>query len=232
MVQTFKDNPHLKQAVGHRPYLKWLRESIFSDFNNPQVSDIARFRNEGLLWLHGKREVEAMAGELWAGRQDGWHPGMGTMAYVFGSDTHHLTIPGAIINLYQFPGGWAVSLLDQHQRQRRGPGSTADGISRPQGMSFSRLLRGEKVRKNRLPKYFPYPGNLQEAGSGLGVSCFTAGYLKGQRERAGPQQYYLQSFPSPIWKWKPPMPLSSSFGWRMSCRGMMIFSPLSAALRS
>ena len=39
MVQTFKDNPHLKQAVVIG-ILKVTQESIFSDFNNPSVSTI------------------------------------------------------------------------------------------------------------------------------------------------------------------------------------------------
>ena len=34
MVQTFKDNPHLKQAV-IIGILKVAQESLFSDFNNP-----------------------------------------------------------------------------------------------------------------------------------------------------------------------------------------------------
>ena len=39
MVQTFKDNPHLKQAVVIG-ILKVAQESIFSDFNNPKVSTL------------------------------------------------------------------------------------------------------------------------------------------------------------------------------------------------
>ena len=39
MVQTFKDNPHLKQAVVIG-ILKVAQESIFSDFNNPAVSTL------------------------------------------------------------------------------------------------------------------------------------------------------------------------------------------------
>ena len=39
MVQTFKDNPNLKQAVVIG-ILKVAQESIFSDFNNPEVSTL------------------------------------------------------------------------------------------------------------------------------------------------------------------------------------------------
>ena len=59
MVQTFKDNPHLKQAV-LIGILKIAQESIFSDFNNPRVSTLLDPEIEDTFGFT-ESEVEAMA---------------------------------------------------------------------------------------------------------------------------------------------------------------------------
>ena len=60
MVQTFKDNPHLKQAV-LIGILKIAQESIFSDFNNPRVSTLLDPEIEDTFGTFTESEVEAMA---------------------------------------------------------------------------------------------------------------------------------------------------------------------------
>ena len=84
MVQTFKDNPNLKQAVVIG-ILKVAQESIFSDFNNPVVSTLM---DEDMKDCFGftEAEVEAMAAHY---EQQSklenirrWYNG-----YIFGGDT-------------------------------------------------------------------------------------------------------------------------------------------------
>ena len=84
MVQTFKDNPHLKQAVVIG-ILKVAQESIFSDFNNPKVSTILDSAMKDCFGFT-EGEVEAMAEHFkLADKTDGireWYNG-----YIFGGDT-------------------------------------------------------------------------------------------------------------------------------------------------
>ena len=51
MVQSFKDNPNLKQGVVIG-ILKEAQESIFSDFNNPGGVHHPGPGHGGLLWIH------------------------------------------------------------------------------------------------------------------------------------------------------------------------------------
>ena len=84
MVQTFKDNPHLKQAVVIG-ILKVAQESIFSDFNNPAVSTVL---NTAMKDCFGFTEPEVVAMATYFGLADklegirAWYNG-----YIFGGDT-------------------------------------------------------------------------------------------------------------------------------------------------
>ena len=84
MVQTFKDNPNLKQAVVIG-ILKVAQESIFSDFNNPAVSTLLNAAMKDCFGFT-EAEVEAMAAHY---EQQSklenirrWYNG-----YIFGGDT-------------------------------------------------------------------------------------------------------------------------------------------------
>ena len=91
MVQTFKDNPNLKQAVVIG-ILKVAQESIFSDFNNPAVSTLLDPEMEDCFGFT-EAEVETMAAHFdMEDRMDGireWYNG-----YIFGG-TRSSTTPGA-----------------------------------------------------------------------------------------------------------------------------------------
>ena len=84
MVQSFKDNPNLKQGVVIG-ILKAAQESIFSDFNNPAVStildpdmeDCFGFTDSEVVKMASYYGLENKMEEI---RQ--WYNG-----YVFGSDT-------------------------------------------------------------------------------------------------------------------------------------------------
>ena len=94
MVQTFKDNPHLKQAVVIG-ILKVAQESIFSDFNNPSVSTILDPVMEDCFGFT-EEEVEAMASHFGlAEKMNGikeWYNG-----YIFGG-TAVVYNPWSIVN--------------------------------------------------------------------------------------------------------------------------------------
>ena len=87
MVQSFKDNPNLKQAVVIG-ILKVAQESIFSDFNNPAVSTLLDPEMEDCFGFT-EPEVEAMADYYGLGdKMDGireWYNG-----YIFGGGHDHL----------------------------------------------------------------------------------------------------------------------------------------------
>ena len=174
MVQTFKDNPHLKQAVVIG-ILKVAQESIFSDFNNPQVSTLLDSAMKDCFGFT-EAEVEAMAesfgqAEKMTGIRE-WYNG-----YVFGSDT-------TIYNPWSIINDISVS-VPQHTALRMGcvptgstpattpwSGKCCGWISRPQGMSF-RAYSGEKRSGKPFTGIFPIrksPGGRKWSG----VSCFTA----------------------------------------------------------
>ena len=87
MVQSFKDNPNLKQAVVIG-ILKVAQESIFSDFNNPAVSTLLDPEMEDCFGFT-EPEVEVMADYYGLGdKMDGireWYNG-----YIFGERHGHL----------------------------------------------------------------------------------------------------------------------------------------------
>ena len=99
MVQTFKDNPHLKQAVVIG-ILKIAQESIFSDFNNPKVSTLVDPAMKDAFGFT-ESEVEKMATHFGLG--DGmdaikeWYNG-----YIFGNDTV-IYNPWSIVNYLSSP---------------------------------------------------------------------------------------------------------------------------------
>ena len=142
MVQTFKDNPHLKQAVVIG-ILKVAQESIFSDFNNPQVSTLLDSAMKDCFGFT-EAEVEAMAesfgqAEKMTGIRE-WYNG-----YVFGSDTT-IYNPWSIINYIGSPEDglcpyWINTSDNAVVREvlRMDKQASRDVVSR--------LLRGEKVRK-------------------------------------------------------------------------------------
>ena len=84
MVQTFKDNPDLQQAVVIG-ILKVAQESIFSDFNNPAVSTVLNSNMKDCFGFT-ESEVETMTKHFGLeSKMDGikeWYNG-----YIFGGDT-------------------------------------------------------------------------------------------------------------------------------------------------
>ena len=142
MVQTFKDNPHLKQAV-IIGILKVAQESLFSDFNNPAVSTVL---NEAMKDCFGftEDEVEAMASHYsQKSKLDGirqWYNG-----YIFGGDTV-IYNPWSIVSYFRnskdgLQPYWVNTsdnrlIKDVLQLNRR------DGRE-----TIERLLKGEEVRR-------------------------------------------------------------------------------------
>ena len=123
MVQTFKDNPNLKQAVVIG-ILKVAQESIFSDFNNPAVSTLLDPEMEDCFGFT-EAEVEAMAAHFdMEDRMDGireWYNG-----YIFGGATV-IYNPWSIVNYLRKPSAGLCPLLGAHQRQQTHQESTASG---------------------------------------------------------------------------------------------------------
>ena len=121
MVQSFKDNPNLKQAVVIG-ILKVAQESIFSDFNNPAVSTLLDPEMEDCFGFT-EPEVEAMADYYGLGdKMDGireWYNG-----YIFGEDTV-IYNPWSIVNYLRRAIGRTAPLLGAYQCQQDGQGNTA-----------------------------------------------------------------------------------------------------------
>ena len=119
MVQTFKDNPHLKQAV-LIGILKIAQESIFSDFNNPRVSTLLDPEIEDTFGFT-ESEVETMAAHFGLeNTMDGikqWYNG-----YLFGENTV-IYNPWSIVSFLSRPRGRTETALDKHQRQQTRQGS-------------------------------------------------------------------------------------------------------------
>ena len=142
MVQTFKDNPHLKQAVVIG-ILKVAQESIFSDFNNPKVSTLV---DPALKDCFGftEEEVKKMLTHFSLEKEMGsireWYNG-----YIFGNDTV-IYNPWSIINYLSAPEAglrpyWVNTsdnrlIKDVLQLNRK------DGRE-----TIERLLKGEEVRR-------------------------------------------------------------------------------------
>ena len=150
MVQTFKDNPHLKQAV-LIGILKIAQESIFSDFNNPRVSTILSSAMKDCFGFT-EPEVEKMTSYFGLeSKMDGikeWYNG-----YLFGGDTV-IYNPWSIVNYLSSPDEglkphW-ISTSDNRLVKEVIKLKRRDAI-----MTTEKLLRKEELRKPLLTN-IPY----------------------------------------------------------------------------
>ena len=142
MVQTFKDNPHLKQAVVIG-ILKVAQESLFSDFNNPAVStiidpemeDCFGFTEDELkkMLIHFSLEKEMGSIREW---YNGYIFGNGTVIYNPWSIVNYLRKPSAGLRPYWVNTSDNRLMKDVLQLNRR------DGRE-----TIERLLKGEEVRR-------------------------------------------------------------------------------------
>ena len=142
MVQSFKDNPNLKQAVVIG-ILKVAQESIFSDFNNPAVSTLLDPEMEDCFGFT-EPEVEAMADYYGLGnKMDGireWYNG-----YIFGEDTV-IYNPWSIVNYIRRPSAglrpyWVHTSANRMVKETL---QLNKGNSRE---TIEKLLKGEEVRR-------------------------------------------------------------------------------------
>ncbi len=176
MVQTFKDNPHLKQAVVIG-ILKVAQESIFSDFNNPSVSTILSSAMKDCFGFT-EAEVEAMAAYFGLkDEMDGikeWYNG-----YLFGGDTV-IYNPWSIVNYLRSPEEGLMThwigtsdnrlIKDVIQLDRR-----------EAKMTIEKLLRKEEVRKPLLTN-IPYP-QVESDPDVVWSFLLHSGYLKASERR-------------------------------------------------
>ena len=142
MVQSFKDNPNLKQAVVIG-ILKVAQESIFSDFNNPKVSTLMDPAMKDCFGFT-EPEVEAMADYYGLGdKMDGireWYNG-----YIFGGDTV-IYNPWSIINYLSAPEA-GLRPYWVHTSANRMVKETLQLNKRDSRETMERLLKGEEVRR-------------------------------------------------------------------------------------
>ena len=142
MVQSFKDNPNLKQAV-LIGILKVAQESIFSDFNNPRVSTLMDPAMKDCFGFT-EPEVEAMANYYGLGdKMDGireWYNG-----YIFGGDTV-IYNPWSIINYLSAPEA-GLRPYWVHTSANRMVKETLQLNKRDSRETIERLLKGEEVRR-------------------------------------------------------------------------------------
>ena len=171
MVQTFKDNPHLKQAVVIG-ILKVAQESIFSDFNNPSVSTILSSAMKDCFGFT-EAEVEAMAAYFGLeDEMDGikeWYNG-----YLFGGDTV-IYNPWSIVNYLRSP----EEGLMPHWIGTSDNRLIKDVIQldrREAKMTIEKLLRKEEVRKPLLTN-IPYP-QVESDPDVVWSFLLHSGYLK------------------------------------------------------
>ena len=142
MVQSFKDNPNLKQAVVIG-ILKVAQESIFSDFNNPSVSTLLDPEMEDCFGFT-EPEVEAMADYYGLGDKMGgireWYNG-----YIFGEDTV-IYNPWSIVNYLRRPSA-GLRPYWVHTSANRMVKETLQLNKRDSRETMERLLKGEEVRR-------------------------------------------------------------------------------------
>ena len=142
MVQSFKDNPNLKQAVVIG-ILKVAQESIFSDFNNPRVSTLMDPAMKDCFGFT-EPEVEAMADYYGHGDKMGgireWYNG-----YIFGGDTV-IYNPWSIINYLSAPEA-GLRPYWVHTSANRMVKETLQLNKRDSRETMERLLKGEEVRR-------------------------------------------------------------------------------------
>ena len=171
MVQTFKDNPHLKQAVVIG-ILKVAQESIFSDFNNPSVSTIL---SSAMKNCFGFTEAEVEKMTSYFGLEstlDGikeWYNG-----YLFGGDTV-IYNPWSIVNYLRSP----EEGLTPHWIGTSDNRLIKDVIQldrREAKMTIEKLLRKEEVRKPLLTN-IPYT-QIESDPDVVWSFLLHSGYLK------------------------------------------------------
>ena len=171
MVQTFKDNPHLKQAV-LIGILKIAQESIFSDFNNPRVSTIL---SPAMKDCFGFTETEVEEMTAYFGMEsemDGikeWYNG-----YIFGGETV-IYNPWSIVNYLSSPDEglkphW-ISTSDNRLVKEVIKLKRRDAI-----MTTEKLLRKEEVRKPLLTN-IPYT-QIEKDPDLVWSFLLHSGYLK------------------------------------------------------
>ena len=181
MVQTFKDNPHLKQAVVIG-ILKIAQESIFSDFNNPRVSTLLDPEIEDTFGFT-ESEVETMAAHFGLeNTMDGikqWYNG-----YLFGENTI-IYNPWSIVSFLSRPKAglrphWISTsdnrLVKEVIKLKR----------RDAKMTTEKLLRKEEVRKPLLTN-IPYT-QIENDPDVVWSFLLHSGYLKAsemQQEELG-----------------------------------------------
>ena len=176
MVQTFKDNPHLKQAVVIG-ILKIAQESIFSDFNNPRVSTLLDPEIEDSFGFT-ESEVEAMT--AYFGLEDEmegikeWYNG-----YLIGGDTV-IYNPWSIVSFLSRPRAG----LKPHWIGTSDNRLIKDVIQldrREAKMTIEKLLRKEEVRKPLLTN-IPYP-QIESDPDVVWSFLLHSGYLKASERR-------------------------------------------------
>ena len=181
MVQTFKDNPHLKQAVVIG-ILKIAQESIFSDFNNPRVSTIL---SPAMKDCFGFTETEVEKMTAYFGMESEmegikeWYNG-----YLFGGDTV-IYNPWSIVNYLSSPDEG----LKPHWISTSDNRLVKEVIKlkrRDAKMTTEKLLRKEEVRKPLLTN-IPYT-QVENDPDVVWSFLLHSGYLKAsemQQEELG-----------------------------------------------
>ncbi len=171
MVQTFKDNLHLKQAV-LIGILKIAQESIFSDFNNPKVSTILSPAMKDCFGFT-EPEVEKMVADFGLDQMmDGireWYNG-----YIFGGDTV-IYNPWSIINYIVSP----EEGLKPHWIGTSDNRLVKDVIKlnhREAKITIEKLLQKEEMRKPLLTN-IPY-AQLENDPDVVWSFLLHSGYLK------------------------------------------------------
>ena len=171
MVQTFKDNPNLKQAVVIG-ILKVAQESIFSDFNNPAVSTLLDPEMEDCFGFT-ETEVETMAAHFdMEDRMDGireWYNG-----YIFGGDTV-IYNPWSIVNYLRKPSA-GLRPYWVHTSDNRLIKKVLHLDKRNSREVVEKLIRGEEVRREVVLN-IAYP-QIERNTDAVWSFLLHGGYLK------------------------------------------------------
>ena len=171
MVQTFKDNPNLKQAVVIG-ILKVAQESIFSDFNNPAVSTLLDPEMEDCFGFT-EAEVETMAAHFeMKEKMDGireWYNG-----YIFGGDTV-IYNPWSIVNYLRKPSA-GLRPYWVHTSDNRLIKKVLHLDKRNSREVIEKLIRGEEVRREVVLN-IAYP-QIERNADAVWSFLLHGGYLK------------------------------------------------------
>ena len=142
MVQSFKDNPNLKQAVVIG-ILKVAQESIFSDFNNPAVSTVL---SDAMKDCFGFTEPEVEEMAVYFGQESKlddireWYNG-----YIFGGETV-IYNPWSLVSYFRnFKDGLLPYWV--HTSANRMVKETLQLNKRDSRETIESLLKGEEVRR-------------------------------------------------------------------------------------